>query len=63
MAKGIEISNATVGFKNGDYEMDSSIQSVFVQKMEQVIYGVSSPREAAEELYNELTKILQEKKG
>lgn len=58
----IEVSNATVGFKNGDYEMDSSIHAIFVEKMEQVIYGVSTPEEAAQQLYDELTQRLAEMK-
>ncbi len=59
-AKSIEISNATVGFRNGNYEMDSSIHAIFVEKMEKVIYGMATPEEAAQELYDELTVRLAE---
>lgn len=62
MSKGIKISNATVGFKNGDYEMDSSVQALFVEKMEKVIYGLCSTRQAAQELHDEMSTLLSEKK-
>lgn len=60
MAKAIEISSDTVGFKNGDYEMDSSINAIFVEKMEQVIYNVTSSEEAASQLADELVARLAE---
>lgn len=60
MSQAIQISEETVGFKNGDYEMDSSIHAIFVEKMEKVIYGVASPMEAAQELYDDLTARLNE---
>ena len=62
MTKAIEISSASVGFKNGDYEMDSSINSIFVENMEQVIYDVASSADAAQQLSDALAGRLAEMK-
>lgn len=63
MAKAVDISNKTMGFKNGKFEMNASVHAIFVEKMEKVIYKVLSPEKAAEELIGDLTKRLSEMKG
>lgn len=60
MEQGIEISNETLSLKNGAYEMNASIKSVFVDYMEKVIYGVSSPEDASADMITDLTAILKE---
>lgn len=63
MAKAVEISNKTMGFKNGAFEMNASVHAIFVEKMEKLIFKKLSPEKAAEELINDLTKRLAEMKG
>ncbi len=62
MAEGIEISNATVSLKNGAYELNASVKAVFVEYMEAVIYGVTTPEDASEEMIGELEKVLEDLK-
>jgi oligogalacturonide transport system substrate-binding protein len=63
MAKAIDTSNATRGFRNGALEMDASIHAIFVEKMEKVLYKKATPEQASEELVNDLTVKLKEMKG
>lgn len=63
MAKAVEISNETMGFKNGQYEMNASVHAIFVEKMEKVIFKKLSPEKASDELVADLTKRLAEMKG
>ncbi len=62
MEKAVDISNATMGFKNGALEMNASIHAIFVEKMEKVIYDRTTPAEAADELIRDVTKRLDEMK-
>jgi oligogalacturonide transport system substrate-binding protein len=63
MAKAIDVSNATIGFKNGAIEMNASVHAIFVEKTEKVIYKKETPDQAAEELIKDLTAKLAEMKG
>jgi oligogalacturonide transport system substrate-binding protein len=63
MAKAIDTSNATRGFRNGALEMDASIHAIFVEKMEKVLYKKATPEQASEELVKDLTVKLKEMKG
>ncbi len=63
MSQAIDISNATVSLKNGAYEMNSSVKSVYVDYMEKVIYGVTSPEDAASGMYEDLQTVLGSLKG
>lgn len=63
MAQGIQISNDTLSLKNGAYELNASVKDVFVEYMEMVIYGVSSPQEAAEGMIADLETLLADLKN
>lgn len=62
MAKAMEVSNASIGFKNGALEMNASIHAIFVEKMERVIYKKASAEQASTELMRELQRRLDEMK-
>lgn len=59
MSQAIDISNETISLKNGSYEMNSTIKSVFVDNMEKVIYGVSTPEEASSDMTESLLNVLE----
>lgn len=58
MSQGIQISNATLSLKNGAYELNASVKAVFVDYMEKVIYGVSTPEQAAKGMTADLEALL-----
>ncbi|RZT02788.1 ABC transporter substrate-binding protein [Cuneatibacter caecimuris] len=60
MSQGIKISNDTLSLKNGAYELNASVKAVFVEYMEKVIYGVSSPEDAAQGMTEDLESVLAE---
>ena len=60
MSQAIQISNDTMSLKNGAYELNASVKSVFVDYMEMVIYGVETPEEASANMITDLNAILQE---
>jgi oligogalacturonide transport system substrate-binding protein len=62
MASGASISAASMGFPNGALEMNPSVHSIFVQAMEQVIYGQLTPDKAAANLIADLQERLAEMK-
>ena len=63
MSQGVKISNDTISLKNGAYELNSSVKAVFVEYMEKVIYGVSSPSEGSDGMIQDLTKGLGDLAG
>ena len=60
MSQGIKISNDTISLKNGAYELNASVKAVFVEYMEKVIYGVSTPKDASEGMIADLDTLLKE---
>ena len=63
MSRGIQISNDTLSLKNGAYELNSSVKAVFVDYMEKVIYGVSTPEQASEGMITDLEALLKDLSG
>lgn len=63
MSQGIQISNDTISLKNGAYELNSSVKAVFVDYMEKVIYGVSTPEQAAQGMTADLEVLLKDLSG
>ncbi len=58
MSQAIDISNKTISLKNGAYEMNSSVKSVYVDYMEKVIYGIVPAADAAKDMREDLLAVL-----